>query len=497
MGSALAILLFYPLERVRIELQSSVDSSADPSEHRSGRNDHNLLPRRTNLSVDYLSNMLTSTRTLDKESGVLENRLGGGKELSNDISPAHSHAESYDLVSLVKNSDASSFGTLSNEACSDNEEQLPNVNLGEQQGEQHVEPANSDDSVPIDMCSALLTSQHVVEDSHPPSSSTSISGTMPAQKNETSITQCLLRLYAEKSLYKGASHMVTTWMISNAIFFYALQVIRERLSSPQKYHGTDPLHLRKSLIASTIAGCINVVLTNPLWVACIRVLEGDKTLAQHNIWSVMYQIMQTEGTSQLWNGTSTSLLLVSNPIIQHFVYEQLRSWLLLRKQAFVIRRRSNMTHQGGGGSAISPKATSLSPAEAFVCGALAKALSTGVTYPLQLAQTLLRLQKKMNMSSSSSPNTNRAESDGGIYYEGTFDCLYKQVSAGGIRALFYGMNAKMLQTVVTAAFQFLTYEQILTPVGRIYDTITTTAIDFSISKLPQRGEWNVWARQRI
>ena len=110
---------------------------------------------------------------------------------------------------------------------------------------------------------------------------------------------------------------------------------------------------------------------------------------------------------------------------------------------------------GGRGNSIT-----LSPVEAFICGALSKALASGLTYPLQLAQTLLRLQKK-----------NNAESNDEICYNGTLDCLCKQYSAGGIPALFYGMNTKMLQTCLTAAFQFVTYESILTPFGRLYAAI--------------------------
>ena len=42
-------------------------------------------------------------------------------------------------------------------------------------------------------------------------------------KQET-ILLCLIRLHKEKSLYRGAKNMALTLMISNFIFFYALQV---------------------------------------------------------------------------------------------------------------------------------------------------------------------------------------------------------------------------------------------------------------------------------
>ena len=41
------------------------------------------------------------------------------------------------------------------------------------------------------------------------------------------------------------------------------------------------------------------------------------------------------------------------------------------------------------------------------------------------------------------------------------DCLVQLYKRRGIQEWFTGMRAKLLQTVLTAAFTFLTYEQIL------------------------------------
>jgi len=310
------------------------------------------------------------------------------------------------------------------------------------------------------------------------------------------ITQCLLRLYQEQTLYKGASHMVTTLTISNAIFFYALQVIKRRLSSLQSlntnqryqnhdrrynqhsyilnllYHVLPKSKMGRSLLSSSIAGCINVLLTNPLWVASLRIMEsriptvevegndGDTKQQAHQkptLWNVMQRILQSEGLSSLWNGTSTSLLLVSNPIIQHFMYEQLRTIILGRRQQRHARQRKEW------------KALLLSPLEAFLLGAVAKGIATVATYPLQLAQVLLRLQKKKLQSDQQGSNSKDIH-DSSIY-NGTLDCLGKQFSSRGISGLFQGMNAKLLQTVLTSAFTFLTYEQTLSQVGRLYEML--------------------------
>lgn len=99
---------------------------------------------------------------------------------------------------------------------------------------------------------------------------------------------------------------------------------------------------------------------------------------------------------------------------------------------------------------------------------------------IRLAQVLLRLQGKTRKTMSTTPskvNSTASNVDGksgeiiSAQYSGTIDCLYQQFLRGGLPALFHGMNAKLLQTVLTAAFTFLTYEQTLTLVGWIYGAL--------------------------
>lgn len=77
-------------------------------------------------------------------------------------------------------------------------------------------------------------------------------------------------------------------------------------------------------------------------------------------------------------------------------------------------------------------------------GAVAKAVATLLTYPLQLAQSRLRAN-----ATSKSPEKSS-----------TLGILLKISNRDGFGGMFKGMNAKLWQTVLTAAFQFLTYEQL-------------------------------------
>ena len=143
----------------------------------------------------------------------------------------------------------------------------------------------------------------------------------------------------------------------------------------------------------------------------------------------------TEGIEGLWSGVGTNLILVCNPTLHFFTYERVRQYVAQRS-----KRRG----------------TPITSLEFFAMGAIAKATATLFTYPVQVAQSQLRNDRK--------------NKDGtGQKYHGTWDCLMKIYRMGGMAGLFRGINAKLWQTVLTAAFQFMTYEKLR---GVIYGVLT-------------------------
>lgn len=88
----------------------------------------------------------------------------------------------------------------------------------------------------------------------------------------------------------------------------------------------------------------------------------------HQFLDGLIHIWKYEGLAKLWAGTMPSLMLIVNPAIQFMTYEG-------------IKRRIETTLNGGQ-----------TPTWIFFAvGALAKAIATTLTYPLQLVQTKLRV----------------------------------------------------------------------------------------------------------
>jgi len=390
LGSALALLLLYPLERVRTEMQASAipSSSSTPPLEISTRE----------------SRILQET---DQQCRITLDESIVDKEISND----------------VPNSSTSSNESSSWVTCN------------------------------TDKATSSLPSMKVVNKEK--------DGRGGSSSNETdeSIVECLLRLQSKGELYRGVGPVVSTLATSNFVFFYAHQFMKAMLSTDQK-RATTNRQVSNSLLASSLAGIINVLLTNPLWVANIRIVQGKAISRDYNgkpptLWKELQAIAQIEGIRSLWKGTLTSLLLVSNPVIQFFFYGQLKQYILLRNRR--VRRIRSLI--------------SLSPLEAFVIGAIAKAISTILTYPLQLTQVLLRLQS----------NNGKEQLDHRPYLN-TLDCLIRLSREQGSSGLFTGMKAKLLQTTLTAAFTFLSYEQILRVVHSTFLIITSESTTTALSR---------------
>ncbi|XP_042361685.1 peroxisomal membrane protein PMP34 [Plectropomus leopardus] len=236
--------------------------------------------------------------------------------------------------------------------------------------------------------------------------------------------------------YRGWFPVICSLCCSNFVYFYCFHSLKASwLRGKQSSPSAD-------LIIGIAAGIVNVLVTTPLWVVNTRLkLQGAKfrnaeirPTNYSGILDAFVQIIRDEGVGALWNGTFTSLLLVLNPAVQFMIYEGLKRQL----------RRG------------APR--ELSAVEAFVIGAVAKAAATVVTYPLQTIQSILRFGQ-FNESTDKSKLLSSLR---------TIKCLLvNRVRKYGILGLFKGLEAKLLQTVLTAALMFLFYEKIASCTFRV------------------------------
>lgn len=238
------------------------------------------------------------------------------------------------------------------------------------------------------------------------------------------IVTTILEKEGVPGLYRGWWGQIIALGSSNFIYFYTYNMLKVIIQKTTKRTITPMFNLA----IGALAGVVNVLTTTPLWMVSSQLTSQSKRPVDDpykGMWDGLTRCYKAEGLHGLWKGLGPNLMLVSNPTIHFFVYERIR--IIMAK---IAEKR---------GSAI----TSL---EFFGMGAMAKACATVLTYPVQVAQTQLRNDRKSK--------------DGSRKYTNTADCLAKLYNVGGWKAWFQGMNAKLLQTVLTAAFQFMAYENI-------------------------------------
>jgi len=224
--------------------------------------------------------------------------------------------------------------------------------------------------------------------------------------------------------YQGLPATIASLFTSNFVYFYsynALKLVIERV-------GERDVRTLENLGVGAIAGVINVLVTCPLWVANTRLKlqqkGGKGEEAQYkSLPSAVVKIAKEEGVASLWNGVVASLWLVSNPTIHFFVYDR------LKRAVQRLRRRRGA------------RSAEFNSATIFLMASAAKVCATLLTYPLQVAQSILRAKKDVKELTTLSVLLNLFKEDG-------FFGWYK------------GLTVKVTQTVLINAFQFVFYEKI-------------------------------------
>ena len=480
-GSAISILMVYPLERIRVEMTSTTNNAEynDSEEYQ--------FQQPVQPSSSLSSTVSTASRRVRAACAQLGHLIGKDGD-SEDKTEEKSHAScaglSYELVSKASTAisldssrsqdqdecdteelDAEDSEDKETEESSDEQEKKERCANDDAMSSPTLSDVSSRDSPPsiqdtdnMQIFENRQKKEH--EEQHLPlyqsmtSDETRLTCNKPAvvgaetqasdsalRRRQATMWYCLRMLYRKKMLYQGAGSMVFTYAISTFVYFYAHQALKKRLGllNPSDKKPT----WRRALLASSLAGIVNVCITNPFWVVYLRTIQAKReNKSDSSPFAVLRNILKTEGIPQLWKGTMISILLVSNPVIQHFLYDFLKRKRLYSRPTNSVRSKISAT-------------------EAFILGAIAKAVSTVATYPLQLAQMLIRMQEKGKKEGSDSE------------YGGILQCLTTLYGNGGAKALYSGMEAKVLQSTLASAFTFLTYEQLLGLVRRIYFTSLT------------------------
>ncbi|CAA7389864.1 unnamed protein product [Spirodela intermedia] len=256
-------------------------------------------------------------------------------------------------------------------------------------------------------------------------------------------------------LYGGLAPSMFGTAASQGVYYYFYQIFRSRaekaaLDKWKRGSGDGSVGMLQSLVAAALSGCMNVLLTNPIWVIVTRMqttrakrIQSDPSVPDvlnvkiqtaaiekpsYGTSHTVHEIYDEAGVFGFWKGVFPALIMVSNPSIQFMLYETLLKKLKARRAA-------------KGSNAV----TAL---EFFLLGAIAKLGATVATYPLLVVKS--RLQAKQVVSS-----------DKNHHYRGTADAITKMIYHEGLSVFYKGMSTKIMQSVLAAAVLFMVKEELV------------------------------------
>ncbi|OJJ62154.1 hypothetical protein ASPSYDRAFT_85850 [Aspergillus sydowii CBS 593.65] len=166
-----------------------------------------------------------------------------------------------------------------------------------------------------------------------------------------------------EGLYSGMAGSLIGVASTNFAYFYWYSVVRTLYMSSKSVPKPPGTAIELSLGA--VAGAVAQIFTIPVAVITTRQQTQPKNDKKGLIETGKEVVYSEDGWSGLWRGLKASLILVVNPAITYGAYQRLKD-------------------------IIFPGKTNLKPWEAFLLGALSKAMATIATQPLIVAKVGLQ-----------------------------------------------------------------------------------------------------------
>ncbi|KAJ2514137.1 hypothetical protein GGI11_004184 [Coemansia sp. RSA 2049] len=227
-------------------------------------------------------------------------------------------------------------------------------------------------------------------------------------------------------LFSGLESAIFGAAVTNGVYYYFFEAVKAAFERASKRNSMSTV---ESMVSGAIAGAMTCIITNPIWVVNTRLTvkqrkskqqaenENEADAESPSTIQAFAEIIKEDGVLSLWQGLIPALILVINPIIQYTAFEQLKN------RVERVRKLGSL--------------------DFFVLGAISKLCATSVTYPYILIKSRMQLKQSKNENER---------------YSSLLDGLRKVIAAEGIAGLYKGIESKLLQSVLTASFLFMSKE---------------------------------------
>ncbi|KAJ3257882.1 ADP/ATP carrier protein [Boothiomyces macroporosus] len=238
----------------------------------------------------------------------------------------------------------------------------------------------------------------------------------------------ILKTEGVKGLYAGIASGLVGTVVSSFSYFYIYSYIRGYYS---KKIGGVSISTAMELTLGAVAGALCQFIVLPIGIVTTRQQTDEKEMT---VYETAQKIVKEDGFTELWKGLQASLVLCVNPAITFGVFERIKG---------IIQKAS-----------ANPNAN-ITSGQAFMIGALSKALATVVTYPYIMAKV------RMQWKPSKKQIDGLSESQKSFFkYKSAWDILAKVYKTDGFRGWYTGMSAQLLKAVLTQAIVFALKEKL-------------------------------------
>lgn len=271
----------------------------------------------------------------------------------------------------------------------------------------------------------------------------------PRLLSAVDVARHILRTRGVAGFFAGLREGASESVVRNVVFFYCY-VLLQRMVAGQRRMDTGT-----NLLVGMAAGVGGMLITSPLEVVATRARVDANGRGAARI---ARRIASKEGIAGFYrcvcaplsgdalllhcatphvlctSGLAANVVLCVNPAIQYTVFEQVKAMVL-----WIVGRR------------LGRRVRFLTAGQAFLVGAVAKAVATIVTYPYIRAKVIMQCSATEGAGAEQRPQRGMA---------GPWYVMKELVEEQGMEGLYRGLTPHLVKGVLSAAVMLMTKERI-------------------------------------
>jgi len=285
------------------------------------------------------------------------------------------------------------------------------------------------------------------------------------ERKEMTFLSVIRGIYAERGcrgFFTGIEYAVVQSFIEKFVYFFAyvsfkgIYLKRRSLSSKGQVNNIsgNEISTVPNLIIGYLSELSHLPLTVPLEVIITRFITSHGKLNSLN--AAMKQIYSDNGILGFYKGFEAYFVTGFRSAIQYTIFEQLRS--------SVLKTINSSRQIKNNGNSFSP-VTSLTSRQAFILGALSRAIATLIVFPFIRAKTLV-MSNPSKQINNATENSNLQRKEGNVQSDDTSshksiaDTLKILVKEEGPGALYKGMGTELVRGMLSSALMLMIKERL-------------------------------------